>query len=130
MFNSRIIQIAWLAGLLEGEGCFSLANKGGHSINIQLSTTDRDTVERAASIMRTRLHQGRTLPSGKTVWRCYVAGAAAAALMRRLLPFMGSRRTSRIQWLLNAHDKKLTRKESGGWQVLKDLRKKGRTSRG
>src|SRR5882762_4958899 len=90
--SSRIIQLAWLAGLLEGEGCFSLANKGGHSINIQLSMTDRDTVERAAAVMRTRIHQGKTLTSGKTVWRCYISGAIAASMMRQLLSFMGSRR--------------------------------------
>jgi len=52
----RDVDIAWLAGLLDGEGCFVCFKdkRGPHQINFHtsLAMVDRETVERAAVLMR------------------------------------------------------------------------------
>jgi hypothetical protein len=42
-------QAAWLAGFLEGEGCFSFQNNGKNP-TISASSTDRDVIEKVASM--------------------------------------------------------------------------------
>lgn len=92
--------IAWLAGLLEGEGCFYL-NRGRYP-GIRLQMSDQDVVERAAVMLggRARLQdppsrQGR-LPS----WVVTKGGPDALAVMRLIRPYMGIRRGARIDELL------------------------------
>jgi hypothetical protein len=47
------VDIAWLAGLLEGEGSF-MRGKRKDAPGISLAMTDRDVVERAAKLLRTK----------------------------------------------------------------------------
>ena len=44
-------EIAWLAGLLEGEGSFGAYVKGSQSPCIQFSMCDKDVLERAANML-------------------------------------------------------------------------------
>ena len=45
-------ELAWLAGLLEGEGCFSMANAGAHRYPaVRVEMASRDVVERAARLL-------------------------------------------------------------------------------
>ena len=78
----KIIDIAWLAGLLEGEGCFRL-DKGKYPI-IRLGMGDEDVVVRAASLMKTRVLHCRNM------WTTTVAGAYSIISMTspRLLSFL------------------------------------------
>lgn len=96
--------IAWLAGLLEGEGCFLLRKSGGYkgSISIALQMTDRDTVEKAATLMGGKLY-GPHGPYGKgklPTWQVFVFGEAAASWMMTLYSFMSTRRQEKIKELL------------------------------
>lgn len=43
------LQIAWLAGLFEGEGCMSIAKNGGTRLTIRM--TDRDVIERVNALL-------------------------------------------------------------------------------
>ena len=56
------LDLAWLGGLLEGEGSFMLRN--GSPV-IALQTTDRDVLHRAASLMDTKEQGGGRRPKGK-----------------------------------------------------------------
>lgn len=90
--------LVWLAGLLEGEGSFDLHH--GRYPRVRLAMTDRDIVERAASLMGTSCRVTLRAAPYQALWNANVHGEKAASLMRRLLPYMGSRRSGRIAQIL------------------------------
>lgn len=100
--------IEWLAGLLEGEGCFGFyylkRNQNGtgyYCPQIRLSMTDRDVVGRAAKLMGTRVYLREGTPKGnKPVWTTRAAGAKAAGWMMTLYMLLGERRRTKIQEVL------------------------------
>lgn len=113
------LDIAWMAGLLEGEGCFYLMKAQpitrrrpfaqDRSImtcplpKISLRMTDRDVVERACRLIGVGVVtvSGQT-SSRKTVYHCGVTGAHAAGWMMTLYPWLGARRRDRIRRALAA----------------------------
>lgn len=105
---ASIVQIAKLAGFLEGEGCFDLVDNGsGRKYpRIQFNTTDRDVAEWAASVLDApKLHE--VLPrkqdmGTKLQFRAYVSGTKAVQWMLTLFVLMGSRRKARIRGCLDA----------------------------
>ena len=80
--------IIWLAGLLEGEGCFSLS-RGKYPI-INLVMTDEDIVVRVAALTKTRVYHR------KNYWRIEVNGPYAIMWMMTLYTLLGKRRRSAI----------------------------------
>lgn len=98
--------VAWLAGLLEGEGTFEDHRQGRFVYpRLSLSMCDEDIVGRASELLRS--------PS---VWReepradgwsptfvTAITGSRAAEVMRRLRPYMGVRRTQEIDLALDAY---------------------------
>jgi hypothetical protein len=116
-----IDEVSWLAGLLEGEGHFGAdcRKRRGHDYcypTVQLSMTDKDVVERAGEIMR-RLTGSTAVVMAKKVysnqqtkqWRIALYGAPAELLMQIVLPYMGERRTTRINEILH---KRMERRNS------------------
>ena len=101
-------RVAWLAGLLEGEGSFLSARFDGHSYpQVQMTMCDRFVLERAMTQMpSSRIYaiaDKRSAERGwSDSWMVRVNGAAAAAVMRAVLPWMGSRRTRAIDRSLSA----------------------------
>ncbi len=98
--------IIWLAGLLEGEGSFFLERVHGNAryAVIEVTMTDEDVIQRAAGIMGVKpafRHAPAKVKAGhKPTWRARLRGKKAEALMRELLPQMGSRRSAKIEELL------------------------------
>lgn len=92
------LDLAWLAGLLEGEGSFQrgVPSKPTQP-RVMLNMTDEDVVTRAArvmgvvSVVRVRVQPGR-----KPVFQIALRGARAVALMQLLRPLMGQRRQRQI----------------------------------
>ena len=100
------LDIAWLAGLLDGEGYFGYRN-GCPSVQLQM--TDLDVVEHAAAIMGAHMHspkrnRGLTVKGTpyKTVYSCRVHGSAAIGVMQTVYALMGIRRRARIDEILQA----------------------------
>ena len=101
----------WLAGLLEGEGCFTTADSGTSGRYktplISLAMTDHDVVEAAANQM-TRLGRRvlcrsiRCLPSGKRAYQVQTTGLPAMRIMLTILPFMGRRRAIKIRYIFRS----------------------------
>jgi len=94
--------VAWAAGILEGEGCFSV-KRGG--IVIACAMTDLDTIQRLQEIMGGYI--------GKTVVRenrkdCYPWFLSFREDVIRwcvlLLPYMSMRRTEKIRELFTYHE--------------------------
>lgn len=97
----------WLAGLLEGEGCFIAdthgTNRRPHLI-VALQMCDLDVVERAATLMNGNVtRSGRKIPrpNESQSYRVKVGGAKAEKVMRAVRPFMGLRRSAKIDSLLS-----------------------------
>ena len=80
--------IIWLAGLLEGEGCFRL--KEGKYPVITLGMTDEDVVVRVASLTKRKVSHYRN------VYDTRVYGARAISWMMTLYPYLGKRRRSMV----------------------------------
>ena len=86
---ARTIDIAWLGGLLEGEGYFSLVQGKYPSIGINM--TAEDTIIKVADMWNKRVyHRGNQ-------WRTVIAGAYAIQWMFMLYPFLGECRQKSIR---------------------------------
>jgi hypothetical protein len=101
-------RVAWLAGVLEGEGSFVTARFDRYSYpRVQMTMCDRSVLERAMTVMpRSRIYavsDERAAEHGwSEAWMVVVNGRAAAAVMRSVLPWMGLRRTRAIDRSLSS----------------------------
>jgi hypothetical protein len=91
------LQVAWLAGLLEGEGSFRFQRRRG--VIVQFTTTDLDIAERAAALLSVR-------PWGpyrdkyrerKPYWQVRVCSSRAVGLMFSVFSFLGERRRQQVK---------------------------------
>jgi hypothetical protein len=105
----KIRDIAWLAGLLEGEGSFGMA-KG--SPLIQIGMSDLDVITRAANLMgapKPSVYElkGNKLwqPHWKATCRTVLHGARAIGWMFTLYPFLGERRRETIRNVIDGWKK-------------------------
>jgi hypothetical protein len=92
--------LVWLAGYLEGEGCFrtGLDSHGSRRITISVNSTDEDVLSRAAALLGNRnvyKHQPKKA-NWSLLYETAVSGKAAAELMIILFPLMGKRRKLQI----------------------------------
>jgi hypothetical protein len=99
------VDLGWLAGLLEGEGCFRARNSGftNDTITISVTMTDEDVVRKAHEIIKLGTVSGPYLiKSGKSIWiwQCSSRKEVPQILMT-IYPLMGKRRQTRIKWLLD-----------------------------
>ena len=99
--------VAWLAGLLEGEGSFGIA---GHKPNgypvIKVEMAARDVIERAAEMLGSSAVRAIVPdhPKWSVTYEAKISGTKAADWMRRLRPLMGSRRGAAIDAALAAYN--------------------------
>lgn len=109
--------LAWLAGLLEGEGSFMLAK--GRLPALRVGMTDEDVIRHAHSIagvgqVSGPFHKRRADGGGfyKDIWVWYCGNQYHSyALMVALLPWLGERRRNQIQ------------KAIDGWKAWVPIRK-------
>lgn len=89
------IDIAWLAGLIEGEGNISI---NGRAFTIRMKMTDRDVIYRAADLLGGPIYEGkRPQPHWKPTWVTQVKGAPAAGWAMTLYPWLGQRRRQQVR---------------------------------
>lgn len=110
-------ETAWLAGLLEGEGCFAVTSKSRArpDVRVELKMTDRDVVLRAAALMgfgpsRLRMNVS-PYPRHKDTHVVSARAEDAVRVMLAVRPYMGARRGARIDECLAARPD-LTREEN------------------
>jgi hypothetical protein len=90
--------LLWLAGLLEGEGCFDLHR--GRYPRIRLGMSDRDVVGRAATLLGGKVRLSLKPAPQSAMWHVEISGTKAVAVMRLILPHMGTRRSGKIATIL------------------------------
>lgn len=106
-FKERVIpsavEIAWLAGLLEGEGSFLMirSSKVYRYPQIVVNMTDRDVIVRVAGLFGGSVYDiPRYVEGRKLSYRAQITGSGAAQWMMDLYPWLGERRRSRIDKVL------------------------------
>ena len=104
------VELAWVAGLLEGEGSF-MTKTGGNSPKIQCTMTDLDVLERLQILMGGRIHPVKTrMAHWKDAYMWTLNGQPAADAMKALYPWMASRRRETIDRVLAKWDNRSTKK--------------------
>lgn len=94
--------IAWLAGLLEGEGCF-FTIKNGYSPRVAIGMTDKDIIQRSAAMVGAKcyLAKRKNKPQHHKEQHWWMlSGHTAAAVMMTIYAFMGQRRRAKIKDVL------------------------------
>jgi hypothetical protein len=101
------VEVAWVAGLLEGEGYFCGVNRTRRTPEpiVQLSMQDRDVVEKFRSILGgtqsitayDRMGQKNYKEYHKPIYTLFIRGYAAIRIMQTILPHMGERRATKIR---------------------------------
>ena len=91
--------IAWAAGLFEGEGCISSGRAG---IRLSLGMTDKDVVEKFLSIVGVgTIGKPTSLPNRKPCWYWVLYKVEhSQAVLAALWPFLGQRRRARAVELI------------------------------
>lgn len=97
-------EIAWAAGLFEGEGCVSVfpTGSGRSGVHLILQSTDHDVLERfqevvgVGTIYMVNSDRPSRKPSNKQVWRWCVSRAPdSLAVLLAFRPWLGARRGAR-----------------------------------
>jgi len=101
----KITDLHWLAGLVEGEGCYRQAKdrrngKTVGSLQLAIGMTDRDVIERAAKLIGSPVYKYEKLPPRKPIYQAVVSGQKAAGWMMTLYSLMGERRRAKIAELI------------------------------
>lgn len=109
--------LAWIAGLLEGEGSFGCRVAGtSRNVQIRCHMTDEDVVRLLHKKTEVGVFGGpysggpgcrKCADPSKTYKKRYVwtvSGRDAYLLMKELLPLMGKRRSRKIKELVKAYD--------------------------
>jgi hypothetical protein len=96
------VDVAWLAGLMEGDGCFFLNKHYGP--RVQLTMTDFDVVRKARDKTGAcgSVREYQPVGGRKPALKWEVSGKLAIDLMKKLLPHMGERRSLKIRELITA----------------------------
>lgn len=110
----RLMQLHWVAGILEGEGSFGVDNRksSGYTCRVAVTMTDEDIIRRAQEytgvgriygpyeVKKSNLGPGPYKPRYQWVTQ----GKQAVDLMRGVYFFMGQRRRARIEEVLQGYD--------------------------
>ncbi len=98
---STDIEIAWAAGLFEGEGCIVLRAKRAAELTVGM--TDRDVIDRFHRVVGAGyvLTESRTKDGHKTLhrWMCGKS-ADVRAVLAAFLPYFGARRAEKATEVL------------------------------
>lgn len=101
------LEIGWLAGILEGEGCFLLDKR---SPKVAVEMVDEDVINKVALIVERltgkQFHINQRPPTGFGIQDRYhfqVSGESARIVMRAVVRHMCYRRRQRIWQVLNGY---------------------------
>jgi hypothetical protein len=101
---TSVIDIAWLAGIIEGEGCICIRPAGRtkhhHSatIGLTITMTDRDVIERVARLLGCMARPARgATERHKMTFRADVWGRKAAAWLMMTYALLGERRRAKAR---------------------------------
>ncbi len=96
------VELAWMAGIVEGEGCFCL-RRGDRRYSpeyrmpiLRVGMTDEDVVRRLQDLWPAKMYGPYQYGSRKPFWTWEVWGQRLTNLLPLLYPLMGKRRQGKI----------------------------------
>ena len=97
------LEIAWLAGFMEGEGYFAITTQGYPKI--QCASTDEDTLWKLYELLGVgtlNVHNeaGYRSQNRRACYILDVVGSQAVPVMEAILPYMCSRRADKIRGII------------------------------
>lgn len=102
--------IAWVAGIIEGEGSFHYTEKTARRLRIRM--TDKDVLDKIKSILKIGTLHGpykKKNPKHKDAWEFSVCRRKELIeICNAILPWMCKRRTSKIRYILEEHKNAIT----------------------
>lgn len=106
--NLTELELAYLAGLLDGEGCFSFSDNGANCIRplVQLIMTDEEIVNWVGSVWGAKVTQfarHRALPHHKPQFRVQVTGEKAVEFCKSIYPYLKVKKKQaelHIEWMV------------------------------
>lgn len=119
------IEIAWIAGLLEGEGSFGLDKRSVKRYKqstspplpyIQISMVDEDVIGRFSKLVNKTYYSPRRRTSkGKVFYKLHIGDRKTLFyLLPRIFPYLGKRRQQSVQECLDALEAWVQWYASGG----------------
>ena len=87
------IDVAWLAGLVEGEGNIGI---NGRSLTIRIKMSDHDVILRAAELLGGKIYRVPVPKGHRPQWLTQVKGSIAAGWAMTLYPWLGIRRRQQV----------------------------------
>lgn len=93
---NKIIDIAWAAGFIEGDGSFTATNSRRTCPCVSAVQMTMEPIEKLLRLFGGRVYTW-THTQGHIYSKWYVAGARAAGLMMTLYPLMSQRRKDQIE---------------------------------
>jgi len=107
MLNLTETDIAWIAGLLEGEGYFGIDNRSKDRYEtsktppapfIKISMVDEDIIQRLSKLLdKSHFSPSRKTVTGKQVYTLHIGEKEKVLfILQKILPYMGVRRAERI----------------------------------
>lgn len=107
------IDIAWLAGLWEGEGSFSVrlrqkkykVSTTPGSIEMKIAMTDEDVIAKVSKLVdKSYFIPNRKTVTGKIVYQLSIGKRETVIqLVKRIIPYLGKRRKEQAEKLLENH---------------------------
>lgn len=107
------IEIAWIAGLLEGEGCFGLDNRAAKRYKVstapaipyvRVAMVDKDVIARLCKLLnKNYFSPTRKTSTGKIVYIVHISDRETLRyLLPLIFPYLGNRRQQKVQECLDA----------------------------
>ena len=111
-------EIAYIAGLLEGEGSFYVTkphlSQHSSAVLISIIMTDLDVIEKAALILGggSKINKYESKKGNKTAYKFVVTGSnLAIEWMNLIYPLMGNRRQQKIREIIDYWNNRLDKSE-------------------
>jgi len=100
-------EIAWAAGVFEGEGCIYILKCRPHCANLQVSMTDLDILERIQKLFGGNIYQKKKQKAHhKIIWTWQLAKSKDIVYtLAKLVPWFGQRRAYKALNTLDHLDK-------------------------
>jgi len=99
-------EIAWLAGILDAEGCFDFNQNNIKYLRIRIQMKDRDVVERVQALCggrgTIRLEKRKKNPNHSDTYKFQVGERTRVEeILKLIYPWMSKRRKQKIDIMLN-----------------------------
>jgi len=107
----RTTDLYWLAGLLEGEGCFTEYKKD-HTPVLMVGMTDKDVIDRVAKLLGINWHYMRVKAGHKPCYYVRLTHRKAIQWMMTLYTLLGSRRQARIREIITSWKQRQSKYDS------------------